>query len=111
MNLNKINEITAKACGVEIRTDTYLYDDACIYFYIGKQEYNFEWTIEDVRCREIFRNWWLAQDDNAVLFESNLVTYFTDYNYGQGNAVCRENEMACITAIAESIGESDEQKF
>ena len=90
--MNDIDKWTAEQCNIPYSN----FDE--MYKYAGR-----EWTIEDPRCREIFRNWWIGQDvNNAVVFENGSVSYFRDYYYGQGDPFTGENEERCITAIYEA---------
>ena len=97
MNIKTVNEITARLCGVEYSElwETYQILDP------NNHALSINWTIEDARCREIFRNWWLAQDENQngaiMFFPSGTVEYKKGNNFSIAKDI---GEIACITAIA-----------
>lgn len=74
----------------------------------GKLHENDEWTIEDPRCREVFRDWWLGEEVmRQVCFSNESVIYF-DYSMDEMGVVVAHGlkegggEGFCITAIYEA---------
>ena len=60
------------------------------------------WILSDPRCREIFREWWLNNTNEAsVTFFKDTVEFEWIDKYNDSMACYRDTELLCIQAIYE----------
>lgn len=94
MNIKELNKWSAEVCGVDIHSE------------IKFKGQRYAWDLEDARCREIFRNWWLNDESNRkVSFTKDNCFYEQpDSTDGRGfeSVAIEPTEIACIVAIMEA---------
>jgi len=95
-----IDKWAADSCGVE--THSSLTTDGLLLWTMTPPYHRVvrEWTIQDPRCREIFRAWWIKEHTGTVTFcLDGKVRYDSTAAFTH---IIRDNELACIKAIWES---------
>lgn len=94
--MTEIDKWAAEQCGVEV-------EDAMpptgLYYRKGSNLSDGRWTLNDARCREIFRKDWLSKGDRRIVITPHSTTYF-DFELAADWS--GRNEKACIKAIFEN---------
>ena len=111
MNYKHANEVMARECGINVK---YLNDEPTFLAIVDGFNSGLndsvglfsgdEWTIEDPRCREVIRNWWLNNNkDASVCFFKNSVEYEWVDKFNNSKSCYKPNEIACILAIVKEL--------
>jgi hypothetical protein len=111
MNIDKVNEVLAKACSVECNEQTPFIEALSTFYYKGRN-YNFRFTIQDPRCREVCIEWYLKTKkvDISIDHIGNQYRIHVDNRFGKHISTDIRDTLnavwvACLTAIAEDMGE------
>jgi len=109
MKIETVNKLMADACGIEIETnDEYPDLDKSLY-YQDSSGFEYNWTIEDPRCREVIRD---KFEIVTFPFEGNVWKSFTlpfDLVAAENfSKTIAEAEIACIMAICEELENNDD---
>jgi len=96
--VSDIDKWAADQCGITLYT-TKQSNEHGYYWFDNVCDYDYEWTIQDPRCREIFRAWWIKEHTGTVTFcLDGKVRYDSTAALTH---IVRDNELACIKAIWE----------
>ncbi len=97
-NLEDVNKWAAEQVGV-VFTQTWR---GRVWSLDNSGEQLHEWTIEDARCREVFRKWWIGDSKfRDVIFDCTHVHYFDSITEDALSAY-EYIETACITKLYEA---------